>query len=51
MKEPPRTLLSTFEIILNTAHWKSRKNLCNKNFMYTKKIYVHETATVNLSKI
>ena len=46
--------LSIFEIvILNTKwkDWKSRKNLCTKNFTYTKKFYVHEIAAVNLSKI
>ena len=40
-------------VILNTK-WKdckSRKNLYTKNFMYTKKFYVHENAAVNLSKI
>ena len=40
-------------VILNTK-WKdckSRKNMCAKNFTYTKKIYVHDIAAVNLSKI
>ena len=30
---------------------KSLKNLCTKNFTFTKKFYVHEIAAVNLSKI
>ena len=37
---------------LNTK-WKdckSCKNLCTQNFMYIKPFYVHEIATVNLSK-
>ena len=40
-------------VILNTnwKNWKSRKKLFTKNFTYPKKIYVHEIATVNLSKI
>ena len=30
---------------------KSCKNLCTKNFTFTKKFYGHEIAAVNLSKI
>ena len=30
---------------------ESRKNLRTKNFVYTKKFYVHEIAAVDLSKI
>ena len=30
---------------------KSRKNLCMKNFTFTKNFYVNEIAIVNLSKI
>ena len=40
-------------VILNTKckDCKSRKNLCTKNFTYTKKFYLHEIAVVDLSKI
>ena len=44
----------TIEIVILNTKWKdckSRKNLCTKNFTYTKKFYVHEIAAVNLSKI
>ena len=52
MKGQPRKLYTFGIVILNTK-WqdrKSRKNLCTENFTYTKKFYVHEGATVNLSK-
>ena len=44
--------LRVFEIKILSARWKdykSRKNLCTK--LPSKKFYVHENATVNLSKI
>ena len=40
-------------VILNTK-WKGckfRKNLCTKNFKYTKKFYANKIAALNLSKI
>ena len=42
------------EIAILSTKWKdckSHKNLSTKSFTYTKKIYVHEIAPVNLSKI
>ena len=55
MKEQPRTYkLRIFKIVILDTKWKdikSRKNLCTKNFAYTKKFYVHEIAVVNLSKM
>ena len=42
MKEQPRNKkMKKLQIL---------KNLCTKNFSYTKKFYVHEIAAVNLSK-
>ena len=44
----------TIEIVLLNTKWKdckSRKNLCKKNFTYTKNFYVHEITAVNSSKI
>ena len=40
-------------VILNTKSkdCKSRKYLCTKNFTYTNKFYVRESAAVNFSKI
>ena len=46
--------LRIFEIMILNTKWrdfKSRKNLCTKNFTYTDKSCVHEIAAVNLSKI
>ena len=46
--------LHIFEIVILIINWKdykSRRRFYTKNFTYTKKIYVHETATVKLSKI
>ena len=54
-KEQPRTKVThIFEIVIWNTKWKdrkSRKNLCTKNLMYTKKFYVHEIVAVYLSKI
>ena len=44
----------TIKIVILNTKWKdckSRKNLCTKNFTYTKKFYEHEIAAVNLLKI
>ena len=41
-------------MIISNTRWKdckSRKNLCTKNFTYTKKFYAHGIAAVNLAKI
>ena len=46
--------LRIFEVVIlniNWKNWKSRKNLCTKNFRYAQKNYVHEIAAVNLLKI
>ena len=46
--------LHIFEILtLNTEgkDWKSCKNVCTKNFTYTKNFYVQEIAAINLSKL
>ena len=54
MKERPRTQVLQFRNSILNTKWKdskSRKNLCTKNFTYTKKCYVHEIAAVNLSEI
>ena len=54
MKEQLRYKSRTIDIVILNTKWKdceSRKNLCTKHFTYTKKYYVHEIATVNLSKI
>ena len=49
MKKKPRTC--TFKIVILNAQRKYCRNLCTKNFTYTKKFYIHEIAAVNLSKI
>ena len=52
MRQPPT--LHTIEIVVLNTKWKdcqSRKNLCTKNFTYTKQFYAHEIAAANLSKI
>ena len=44
----------TIEIVILNTKWKdckSRKNLCTKNFTYTRKFYVHEITAVSLSKV
>ena len=40
-------------VILNKycKEYKSPKNLCTKDFTYTKKFYFHEIAAKNLSKM
>ena len=43
-----------FKIKILNRKWKdckSRKNVCKKNFTYTKIFYVHEITAVNLSRI
>ena len=52
-RETPHNLHIFGIVILNTKckDCKSRKNLCTKNFPYTKKFYLHEIAVVDLSKI
>ena len=46
--------LHIFEIVISNTKWKDYKcpkNLCVKNFTCTDKLYVHEIAVVNFSKI
>ena len=55
MKGQPRTKVTHFRNS-NFKHKMKRlevpqKNLCTESFTYTKKFYVHEIATVDLSKI
>ena len=45
--------LHIFEITILNTEWKDRKcrkNLCAKNFTYTKKFYVQEIATKNIGE-
>ena len=52
-----RSFISTFSICMtvpSNTKWKDckcRKNLCTKSFTYTKNIYAHKIAAVDLSKI
>ena len=46
--------LRIFEIVILNTKWKdykTRKNLCTKNFTYTKEFHLHEIGAVNFSKI
>ena len=46
--------LRIFEIVILDTKWedcKFPKNLCTKNFTYTKQFYIQEIATLHLSKI
>ena len=54
MKEQLKLKLSISKRVILNTKWKdckSHQNLCTKNFLYTKKFYIHKIAIANLSKI